>query len=247
VNAWQAMPDGGQLYIQTRNCELDDKFVNPFSLKDGKYVEISVGDTGIGMDDATCKRIFEPFFTTKERERGTGLGLASAYGIIKNHDGIITAQSKKGKGTTFTIYLPASEKVFCKTKVLSEEQMFGSGMILLVDDEEMIIEVGKAMLEKLGYDTLIAGGGKEAIEIYRKNRDTISLVILDMIMPRLSGSETYERLKEINPDIKILLSSGYSIDGAANKILKGNDDGFIQKPFNIKKLSSKVQQVLSKS
>ena len=125
VNAWQAMPGGGQIYIQTKNCNLDDSFVRPFYLKPGRYVEISVADTGIGMDDATRKRIFEPFFTTKEKERGTGLGLASAYGIIQNHDGIINAESEKGRGTSFTIYLPASEKVVSDVKILPEDQVAG--------------------------------------------------------------------------------------------------------------------------
>jgi signal transduction histidine kinase len=244
VNAWQAMPGGGQIYIQTKNCQLDDSFVRPFPLKPGRYVEISVGDTGVGMDPATRKRIFEPFFTTKEKERGTGLGLASAYGIIKNHDGIITVQSEKGKGTTFTIYLPASEKVVSDVKILPDEQVPGEGTILLVDDEELILDVGKGILDKLGYHTLIADSGKEAIEIYRENQNMIALVILDLVMPEMNGRETYERLKEINPQIKILLSSGYSIDGAARDILKGSSDGFIQKPFDVKILSCKIDQLL---
>lgn len=244
VNAWQAMPGGGQICIQTKNCNLDDSFVRPFFLKPGRYVEISVGDTGVGMDQATRKRIFEPFFTTKEKERGTGLGLASAYGIIKNHDGIITVQSEKGKGATFTIYLPASEKVVSDVKFLPDEQVPGEGTILLVDDEELILDVGKGILDKLGYRTLIADSGKEAIEIYRENQNVITLVILDMVMPEMNGRETYDRLKEINPQIKILLSSGYSIDGAARDILKGSSDGFIQKPFDVKILSGKINQLL---
>lgn len=245
VNAWQAMPGGGQLCIQTKNCILDDNFVEPFSLKPGKYVEISVGDTGIGMDPEIRKRIFEPFFTTKEKERGTGLGLASAYGIIKNHDGIITVQSETGSGTTFTIYLPASEKAVREVKAAREEHVHGDGTILLVDDEEMIIEVGKAMLDKLGYHTIAAGSGEEAIEIYKANRNAIALVILDMVMPDMNGSKTYYRLKEINPQIKILLSSGYSLGGEALDMLKGSSDGFIQKPFNVKILSGKIQQLLN--
>jgi signal transduction histidine kinase len=245
VNAWQAMPEGGQLYIQTKNCLLDDDFVKPFSLKPGKYVEISVGDTGVGMDPTTRKRIFEPFFTTKEKERGMGLGLASAYGIIKNHDGIITVQSEKGKGTTFTIYLPASEKAVIDIRIPREEQVHGDGTILLVDDEEMIIEVGKAILNKLGYRTLTAVRGIEAIDIYKKNLNSIALVILDMVMPGMNGSETYNRLKEINPEIKILLSSGYTMDVAAHDILKGSSDEFIQKPFNVEILSRKIQQMIN--
>ena len=244
VNAWQAMPGGGEIYIQTKNGNLADSFVGPFNLKPGRYVEISVGDTGIGMDHATRKRIFEPFFTTKEKERGTGLGLASAYGIIKNHDGIITVKSEKSKGSTFTIYLPASEKVVREAQILPEERVAGNGTILLVDDEEMILDVGKAILNKLGYRTLTANSGDKAIEIYKGNQNGIVLVILDIVMPGMNGRETYDRLKEINPAITILLSSGYSIDGAAGDILKGSSDGFIQKPFDVKILSGKLKQIL---
>ena len=244
VNAWQAMPGGGQIYIQTKNCQLDDSFVRPFFLNPGRYVEISVRDTGVGMDPATRKRIFEPFFTTKEKESGTGLGLASAYGIIKNHDGIITVQSEQGQGSTFTIHLPASEKVVSDVKILPQEQVPGEGTILLVDDEELILDVGKGILEKLGYHTLVANSGEEAIEIYRENQNRIALVILDLIMPKMNGRDTYERLKEINPQIKILLSSGYSLDGAARDMLKGSADGFIQKPFDVKILSCNIRKLL---
>ena len=244
VNAWQAMPGGGQLYIQTNNCRLDEKFVIPFHVNPGKYVEISVTDSGVGMDDETRKRIFDPFFTTKERGRGTGLGLASAYGIIKNHDGIIIVQSEKGKGTTFTIYLPASDKVVSEAPVSPQTQLSGTGTILLVDDEEMILDIGKSMLEKLGYHVLTADSGQTALDIVRQNSAEVDLVILDMIMPEMNGGETYKRLKEINPGIKVILCSGYSLDGVANDVLNQSSDGFLQKPFDIKKLSHKVQDAL---
>jgi len=244
VNAWQAMPGGGQLTIQTQNCRLDDKFVKPFHVDPGKYVQISIADTGVGMDAETRKRIFDPFFTTKERGRGTGLGLASAYGIIKNHGGIITARSEKGEGTTFTIYLPASDKPASRGVIAPERQLSGEGLILIVDDEEMILDVGKALLEKLGYQVLVAGGGREGLEIYRQRSREIDLVILDMIMPDINGGETYQRLKEINPRVKVLLSSGYTVDGVAKDILKQNPLSFIQKPFDIKKLSHKVREAL---
>ncbi len=244
VNAWQAMPGGGQIYIQTKNCKLDEGFVRPHSLKSGRYVEITVGDTGLGMDPSIRRRIFEPFFTTKEKERGTGLGLASAYGIIKNHDGIITVQSEKGKGSTFTIYLPASDKAVSNIRVLREKKLLGEGTILLIDDEELILEVGKGMLDKLGYNTLIADSGEKAIAIYRENQDKIVLVILDMVMPKMSGRETYDRLKKINPQLKILISSGYSLEGDARDILNGSSDGFIQKPFDVRTMSTKIKQFL---
>ena len=244
VNAWQAMPCGGHLFIQTRNCRLDDKFVQPYHVAPGKYVEISVTDTGIGMDDDTRKRIFDPFFTTKERGRGTGLGLASVYGIIKNHDGIITAQSEKGKGATFTIYLPATDKPVSDTDIVAEKPTAGVGTILLIDDEEMILDVGKSMLERLGYRVLVAAGGSEALEIFRKDPKQVDLIILDLIMPEMNGSEAYDRLKEIEPRIKVLFSSGYTKEGVANDILRDASIGFIQKPFDIEKLSRNVRRAM---
>ena len=244
VNAWQAMPGGGQLLVQTRNCRLDDQFVRPFNVPSGNYVEISVTDTGIGMDDETRKRIFDPFFTTKEIGRGTGLGLASVYGIVKNHDGIITAQSEKGKGATFTIYLPATDKPVKEAKRAVEALAAGEETILLIDDEDMILDVGKSMLEKLGYHVLVAVAGGQAVEIYRKRANEIDLIILDLIMPEMSGRETYDRLKKIEPRVKVLFSSGYSKEGVANDILKDAGAGFIQKPFDIEKLSRNVRQAL---
>ncbi|MBW2632200.1 MAG: PAS domain S-box protein [Deltaproteobacteria bacterium] len=248
VNAWQAMPAGGDLYIETENVNLDENYVRPYEVDPGKYVKVSVTDTGVGMDEATRIRIFEPFFTTREMGRGTGLGLASAYGIIKRHRGIINTYSEKGHGTTFNIYLPASESVVrAQVAGIREKQLLaGHETILLVDDEEMIIDVATQMLQGLGYKILTAGSGEEAIEIYRKNQDTIDLVILDMIMPGLGGGETYDRLKDINSDIRVVLSSGYSINGQASRILERGCNSFIQKPFSMKALSMKVREVMEK-
>jgi two-component system cell cycle sensor histidine kinase/response regulator CckA len=172
------------------------------------------------------------------------LGLASAYGIIKNHGGIIYVYSEIGEGTAFNIYLPASEKGIIKEKETLEEILKFTGTILLVDDEEMIIDVGRKMLEKLGFEVLIARNGKEAMEVYEKTRDRIKLVILDMIMPGMAGGETYDKLKENNPDIKILLSSGYSINGRATEILDRGCNGFIQKPFDMRKLSHSISKII---
>ncbi len=151
MNAWQAMPEGGKIYTEIKNIELDNEKSENLALKAGKYVEIKVRDTGIGMDEETAQRIFEPFFTTKEMGRGTGLGLASAYGIIKNHCGSISVDSEKGTGTTFTIYLPFSEKKAEKKKESTGSILNGSETILLVDDEDDIIDVGAELLETLGY------------------------------------------------------------------------------------------------
>jgi len=246
VNAWQAMPDGGDLFIQTENVRIGGNYTRPYHVKPGKYVKISVIDAGVGMDEATCQRIFDPFFSTKEMGRGTGLGLASAYGIIKNHGGFIDVYSEKDAGSTFEIYLPASEKQITDEKGLSKSIRKGSETVLLVDDESLIIDVGKQLLKKLGYNILTAEDGKEAIEIYKKNEQEIDLVLLDMIMPGVGGGEIYDRLKKINSKIKVLLSSGYSIEGQATRILERGCDGFIQKPFNMKDLSQKIREILDK-
>jgi len=246
VNAWQAMPGGGELYLQTENVTLDESYTNPYEVKPGRYVKISVTDTGVGMDEATKERIFEPFFTNKEMGRGMGLGLASAYGIIKNHEGILNVYSERGEGTTFNICLPACEKEVIEEKKLLEGITRGTETVLLVDDEDIIVDIGKKNLEKLGYKVITARNGKEAVELYRKNQGNIDIVVLDMIMPEMGGGETYDKLKEINPDVKVILSSGYSIEGQATEILKRGCDGFIQKPFRMKLLSRKINEVLEK-
>ena len=246
ANALKAMPGGGELYLQTENITLDKNYVKPFTVEPGRYVKISITDTGVGMDEETQKRIFEPFFTTKEMGRETGLGLASVYGIIKNHGGIINVYSEKGEGTTFNIYLPTSEKEGMEEEELPEELLKGRETILLVDDEDMIIDVGQGMLKALGYTVLVARGGKEAIQLYKANRDKIDMVILDMIMPGVGGGKAYDRMKKINPDIKVLLSSGYSINGQAEEILDRGCDGFIQKPFNMRQFSQKIREILDK-
>jgi PAS domain S-box-containing protein len=246
VNASQAMPGGGELYLKTKNVVLDDSYTRHFSLKGGNYVKISVRDTGTGMDDNIKKRIFDPFFTTKDIGRGTGLGLASAYGIVKNHGGMITVYSMIDKGSTFNIFLPASTKEVKQNMMINQKTLKGTGTILLVDDEDMIIDVGSHILASLGYMPLLARSGKEAIDVYQKNRDRIAMVILDMIMPGMGGGETYDRLKKIDPEIRVLLSSGYSIDGQASEIIDRGCNGFIQKPFNVIQLSRKIKEVLGR-
>jgi signal transduction histidine kinase/ActR/RegA family two-component response regulator len=244
VNAWQAMPGGGEIYLETENVILDESYAKSFSVESGNYVKISLTDTGSGMDEKTRQRIFEPFFTTKEMGRGTGLGLATVYGIIKGHKGYINVYSEKGGGTTFTIYLPASEKEVTREVKTPEKLLTGHETILLIDDEDVIIAVTKDILESLGYSVQNAKSGHEAIEIYKADRDKIDLIILDMIMPEMGGEETFDRLREINPDVKVILSSGYSLNGQAIKIMERGCHAFIQKPFSILTLSQKVREVL---
>jgi PAS domain S-box-containing protein len=246
VNAASAMPNGGHLVIETRNATDTDMKGELYRPKPGSYVLLTVTDTGSGMDENTKKRIFEPFFTTKEMGRGTGLGLASAYGIVKNHGGYIDVDSQLGKGTTFKIYLPASEKPAENTAVVKNRDDVSKGheTILLVDDERMILEVGKDLLEEMGYDVITAKDGKEAVEIYKARKNDIDLLILDIIMPEMNGGDVYDTMKKINPDIKVLLSSGYSVEGQAAEILARGCDGFIQKPFHMGQLSQSIRQIL---
>jgi two-component system cell cycle sensor histidine kinase/response regulator CckA len=243
LNSWHAMPGGGDLYIQTENVVLSDAYCQPYEVCGGKYVEIGVTDTGIGMDPKTMERIFEPFFTTKEVGKGTGLGLASAYGIIKNHNGIIRVYSEKGHGATFNIYLPASEAVECETSEAKFEPVKGHETILLIDDEEGPILVEELMLKGLGYKVLAARSGAEAIALYKENRNVIDLIALDMIMPEMSGRETYEQLKKIDADVKVLLVSGYSLNKQVEELMALGCNTFIQKPFDIIQLSQTLRKV----
>jgi len=244
LNALQAMPNEGTVTISTQNQVIHKEQFVPYQIKSGNYIKIIVEDSGVGMDEKTQQRIFDPFFTTREMGRGTGLGLASVYGIIKNHGGFINVYSRKGKGTRFDICLPASLKSVSKKEKPVEKITTGKEGVLLVDDENMIIDVGQRMLEKLGYDVFIAADGAEALEIYQDNRQRIDIVILDMVMPNMGGGETFDRIKAINSKVTVLLSSGYSIDGQASEILARGCNGFIQKPFNLQTLSETLRTVL---
>jgi len=246
VNAADAMPGGGDLFLKTINVGDKDITDKPYKIKPGNYVLLTVKDTGVGMDEETIERIFEPFFTTKGLASGTGLGMASAYGIIKGHGGYIDVDSEKGEGTTFSIYLPATERIFEEKKVSSDELLKGKGRVLLVDDEEMVLDAGGQMLKHLGYEVLLAGDGQKALELYKRNQEKIDLVLLDMVMPVMGGGKTFDGIKEINANVKILLSSGYSIEGEAEEILKRGCDAFIQKPFKLEQLSQKIGEVLDK-
>ena len=245
LNAWHAMPDGGDLFVQTENVVLSNEYCQPYELSGGKFVKVSVTDTGTGMDQKTMDRIFEPFFTTKEVGKGTGLGLASAYGIIKNHNGIIRVYSEEGHGTTFNIYMPVSESEDKVKPEVKSDIIKGNEAVLLVDDEEGPIMVEELMLKELGYKVIAARSGKEAIHLYKENKDILEVVALDMIMPEMSGKETYERLREIDPNVKVLLVSGYSLNKQVEELMKLGCNGFIQKPFDILQLSQKLREVLN--
>jgi len=247
LNALQAMPDGGTLSVQTENITIDQDQYRPYHVKAGKYIKITIADSGIGMDEKTQQRIFDPFFTTKAMGRGTGLGLASVYGIVKNHEGFINVSSQIGKGTEFEIYLPAIDKAIPEEKQAPEKFYEGKEAVLLIDDENMILDVGERMLNKLGYIVFTAASGLEALEIYLKNKGVIDIIILDLVMPKMNGGDTFDRIKEINPGAKVLLSSGYSINGQAEQIMARGCDGFIQKPFSMQSISQNIRMVLDKN
>jgi PAS domain S-box-containing protein len=218
--------DGSFVWVET-DGSLINKNGNPYAI------------LGVARDITARKK------TEKEKDRGTGLGLASAYGIIKNHDGIITVESTKGQGAAFSVYLPASDKDIIEEKQSEQEILTGSETVLLVDDEELILDVGVQMLKKMGYRVLTASHGDQAIEIYRRNKEPIAIVILDLVMPQISGGEIYDRLKAIDSNVKVLLSSGYSVNGQATEILNRGCDGFIQKPFRLDELSKKIRTILT--
>jgi len=242
LNAWHAMPNGGDIFIETENIFLSEDYCKPFDVSGGNYVKVSVTDTGTGISDDIIERIFEPFFTTKEVGKGTGLGLASAYGIIKNHNGIIRVYSERANGTTFNIYLPASDEKAATDVKIKRKLLKGREKILLVDDEAGTIEVEQLMLKELGYNVLAAMSGYEAVQLYKDNM--VDLVALDMIMPEMNGKDTYEALRKINPNVKVLLVSGYSLNKQIEELMDRGCNGFIQKPFDIVQLSQKIREVL---
>jgi two-component system cell cycle sensor histidine kinase/response regulator CckA len=244
VNAWQAMTGKGEIVLSTGVVELPEDFCQPYGRPGGAYVHLTVADSGVGMDEATAARIFEPFFSTKEMGQGTGLGLATVYAIIKNHGGIIKVESWPGEGSTFHLYLPVTEKPVASERSPAYRFIKGAGTILLVDDEDGIRAVGQRMLARLGYEILLAENGHRALEIFRAHGDRIVLVILDMIMPGMGGRETYLQIKELDPQVKVLLCSGYSQDGEAQEIMAQGAQGFIQKPYRLEALSQKIAELL---
>jgi two-component system cell cycle sensor histidine kinase/response regulator CckA len=247
VNAWQAMPRGGDLYVETKRFNASEQYVQLHQLNDNQFIQITVTDTGIGMDSETRKKIFDPFFTTKEMGGGTGLGLASAYGIVKNHGGFINVYSEEGKGTTFTFYLPAATDSTQPAERVSPRAIAqGSETVLVVDDETIVSDVLEPMLQDMGYRVFTAKSGKSAVEIYRKNWQEISLIIVDFIMPGMDGKETFSRLQQINPDVKAIVSSGYSVDGRAREMIESGCTGVLQKPYDMEELSIQIRQVLDK-
>jgi len=247
TNARDAMPGGGQVIIHSGVSEIDDRFVRTHGYgTPGPYALMSITDTGIGIDEAILPKIFEPFFTTKEVGKGTGLGLSIVYGIVKQHHGYITVQSERDKGTAFTIYLPllASATSICQWPKAHAAIPQGTETILLAEDESALRDSARRMLERFGYRVLEAKDGEEAVRIFTDRQDTIDLVVLDMVMPKMNGREVYGAIKKKRPAIKALFVSGYAVDG----IFGGGSDeeplDIIQKPLQPADFLKKVRQAL---
>ena len=243
TNASEAMEGKGHIFITCRNIALTEETVADFpGLKPGTYVNLAITDDGKGMDEETKKRIFEPFFTTKFQ--GRGLEMAAAYGIVKNHDGWISVDSGPSQGTVVKIYLPATRARVLEPEKPRTERIKGTGTILVVEDEEMVLSVSREMLESLGYRVLEAKTGQEAIDVVQTFDGDIDLAMLDILLPDMSGNTIYPYLIEARPNLKVIVFSGYAIEGPAKEILDAGAQDFLQKPFTMAALSDKLEKVL---
>ncbi len=252
INARDAMPDGGKLIISTQNFTVDAAVHKGYlNMKSGNYVLLSVSDTGCGMPDEVKEHIFEPFFTTKEKGKGTGLGLAMVYGIVKNHDAHISCYSHLDQGTTFKIYFPVPEESKRrgddKESREAERVFHGSETILLVDDEPVILDIGQEVLRQYGYKILKACSGKEAVELYQAHKNQIDLVILDYNMPEIDGGRCLQELLQVNPTVKVLIASGYALNDQLKKTINAGAAGFIGKPYQLKAMLQQVRSVLDQN
>ncbi|MEJ2718449.1 MAG: PAS domain S-box protein, partial [Deltaproteobacteria bacterium] len=249
VNAKDVMPQGGNLILETKNVWLDEAHCHRhLEVKPGEHVLLTVSDTGPGMEKEVVDRIFEPFYTTKLPGEGTGLGLAMVFGIVKSHGGHIDCHSEPGEGTIFKIYLPVARGDAELSPAISGEMpAFGTETILLVDDEELIRELGRRLLSRAGYEVVTAATGGEALELYRKHSTRISLVVLDLMMPDMGGTECLNELLKMDPDARILIASGYSPNGRTQEILEIGARGFVSKPFKAKQVLQMIRQILDKN
>jgi CheY-like chemotaxis protein len=246
LNARDAMPEGGRLEVETRYVDLEEEYArrNPY-MRTGRYALLTVSDTGTGMDEKTRERVFEPFFTTKGPDKGTGLGLAMVYGIVKQHGGFIHCYSEPGKGTAFKVYFPAVEAQPDAVPAIRKEDIVrgGTETILLAEDEEAIRSLIERTLKELGYDVLVARDGEEAIGMFRRNKE-IALAVLDVVMPRKGGKEAFDEMRRQNPRLKAIFMSGYTSGAIHDSFVLNPDMPFLQKPFGPAILARKVREVL---
>jgi len=248
LNARDAMPQGGRLIIETQNIEIDQEFCrrHPYA-RQGSFILLSVSDTGVGMDAATAERIFEPFFTTKEMGKGTGLGLATVYGVVKQHEGFIHLYSEPGRGTTFRVYLPVSSGTAEPRQPKRDEQIpRGTETILLAEDNEGLQEVAKEMLERLGYRVILASNGTEAVQFFSKNPGQFDLIILDVVMPNMSGPAAFSEMTAVRPDLRVIFSTGYTAEAASLNPLMDQGACILQKPYSLKSLGQIVRANLDR-
>jgi nitrogen-specific signal transduction histidine kinase/ActR/RegA family two-component response regulator len=246
VNARDAMPEGGVLSLSTESMALDREFVAKHGYgRPGSYALLAVADSGVGMDEKTRDRIFEPFFTTKAPGKGTGLGLAMVYGIVKQHAGFINCYSEPGHGTVFRIYLPLIDApAEMETAQADQELRGGDETILLVEDDAVIREMVGELLEEFGYRVIKAVDGEDAVQTFRGAAAEVQLVILDVIMPKRNGKEAYDEISRIRPGVKALFMSGYTADIITDSLIKGDPRHFVSKPISISELLGKVRDLL---
>ncbi len=246
INARDAMPDGGSIVFSTENIRIDShSFLTcEYKTEIGEYCVVRVSDSGTGMDADTAEHIFEPFFTTKEPGKGTGLGLASVYGIVRQHSGYVTVESEPGKGATFSLFFPLSTDQIPETAEMSSQVHDSRFHILIVDDDEIIRDSTSKMLQTLGYRVTSCSDGMEAVEFYEEHWHEVDLVILDLIMPKMSGLECFRRMKKRCPGVTVLVSSGYAEGNLSNDILAEGAAGMLQKPFRLAALQNKMDEVL---
>jgi len=249
LNARDAMPDGGHLLVKTRNIELDEEFCrkNP-QARPGRHVILEVTDTGHGIDAATLERIFEPFFTTKGPSKGTGLGLATVYGVVKQHGGLVTVESEVGKGTTFRVYLQVSPESAASSRCDEDgtSSRGGTETILVVEDHEGLRELDREILTNSGYKVLAVTDGEEAIQVFRANAGNIDLALLDVMLPKMSGPEVHSRIRALNENVPILFTSGYSPDAELLKKLEAAGHPLLQKPYSPRELLRKLRETLDR-
>ena len=248
VNARDAMPYGGTLTFRTSNAILDEAYCSDhIGVKPGRYVLLTVSDTGVGMEPETVAHIFEPFFTTKGVTQGTGLGLATVYGIVKRHDGHIICSSEPGNGTTFKIYFPVNETRNDSNPAIDDLAIpGGTETILVVEDDDVIRELCEATLNSFGYEVVVAGNGKEALEIYEREGNRISLIVLDLIMPEMDGNQCLAEILRVNPEARVLIASGHSVNGQAEELLETGAKGFLGKPYDMRQFLTTVREVIDK-
>ena len=249
VNARDSISGVGKIIIETGKAELDEAYCSQYpGFVPGQYILLAVSDNGCGMDKETCEQIFQPFFTTKEVGKGTGMGLATVYGIVKQNNGFINVYSEPEKGTTFRIYLPwfEEEGVAIDKPRTHAEPLTGTETVLFVEDEEGLLKLGKVMLERLGYKVLTAGTPGQAIRLVEEHTSDIHLVLTDVVMPEMNGGDLWQRLSDIRPGMKYLFISGYTANVIAHRGILDEGVNFLQKPFSINDLAAKVREALEK-